>query len=325
MPPPSLPGLLLPPVGLLLLCPSPRGAENRNTPAHPPPQQLILNASALIALSSYIERLWRAPSARVRSRTHRSGNATFALSRHTHLPPLPLPMTPLSHPPQGPQRVRQVHRRRQHRRRRLHLPPLRRRLRRLGLGAHPLRPDRRRPGPRRRAPNRAEAAHAGPRDPDPAPPRKGTRARALSRREDTRPPSFSITPCAQSNHRTPHPPPPTPILHPPTRTQDLPLLFVAAACASGALLDAADEVPFAVLGVACAWGYLRFFQEQRDGTRGDRSDAFSLSSFFPRALQPMARGRGLLCVCCCVRCDGRHACWWDDEGRVAPMFLPRAG
>lgn len=61
------------------------------------------------------------------------------------------------------------------------------------------------------------------------------------------------------------------------------------AVGAGAALDAWDEVPFAVLGVLSAWAYLRFLQEQPDGTRGDGRDSFALSSFFPRVMQPMAR------------------------------------
>lgn len=71
------------------------------------------------------------------------------------------------------------------------------------------------------------------------------------------------------------------------RAKDLPFLFALSAVVFGVVFDALDEVPFAVLGVVVAWGYLRFFQEQRDGSLGDRSEGFSFLSFFPRMLQPL--------------------------------------
>lgn len=37
-------------------------------------------------------------------------------------------------------------------------------------------------------------------------------------------------------------------------------------------------------GMLSAWGYLRFYQ-RRDGIQGDRSETFSILSFFPESLQ----------------------------------------
>ena len=34
------------------------------------------------------------------------------------------------------------------------------------------------------------------------------------------------------------------------------------------------------------WVYLRFYQRQKDGSRGDMAESFSFASFFPEAVKP---------------------------------------
>ncbi|BFZ10529.1 hypothetical protein BsWGS_13568 [Bradybaena similaris] len=41
-----------------------------------------------------------------------------------------------------------------------------------------------------------------------------------------------------------------------------------------------------VSGLVISWVYLRFYQKQSDGNRGDMADNFSFASFFPSQLQP---------------------------------------
>ncbi|GBF88880.1 hypothetical protein Rsub_01379 [Raphidocelis subcapitata] len=62
--------------------------------------------------------------------------------------------------------------------------------------------------------------------------------------------------------------------------------YVAAASLLAALLGAWRSLPFLVVSPYAAWVYLRFFQRQPETTiRGDPSDEFKFSSFFPPAVQ----------------------------------------
>ncbi|XP_782612.3 transmembrane protein 115 [Strongylocentrotus purpuratus] len=45
--------------------------------------------------------------------------------------------------------------------------------------------------------------------------------------------------------------------------------------------------PFMILtGMLTGWVYLRFYQRQTDGSRGDMADTFSFASFFPEVIRP---------------------------------------
>ncbi|GFR48527.1 hypothetical protein Agub_g10422 [Astrephomene gubernaculifera] len=68
----------------------------------------------------------------------------------------------------------------------------------------------------------------------------------------------------------------------------LPLLFVTATVGLAAGLKQYMEVPFLLLGTYNAWVYLRYFQLQPDAqSRGDSSDDFKFSGFFPPLLAPV--------------------------------------
>eukprot|EP01137_Pigoraptor_chileana_P004750 Opistho-2@46815 len=72
----------------------------------------------------------------------------------------------------------------------------------------------------------------------------------------------------------------------PLRVSMLPLTLVALVAAF-TILGAAPyhELPFVIFGIYGAWMYLRYFQ-QKEGIKGDMSEAFSFTTFFPEALQP---------------------------------------
>ena len=40
-----------------------------------------------------------------------------------------------------------------------------------------------------------------------------------------------------------------------------------------------------ISGIASSWVYLRFFQRNQQGTRGDMSESFSFATFFPEPIQ----------------------------------------
>ncbi|GLC33280.1 hypothetical protein PLESTB_000351300 [Pleodorina starrii] len=68
----------------------------------------------------------------------------------------------------------------------------------------------------------------------------------------------------------------------------LPLLFLTVTVGAAAALQQFSEIPFLLLGTYNAWVYLRFFQQQPDSQhRGDSSDDFKFSGFFPSFLAPV--------------------------------------
>lgn len=95
-------------------------------------------------------------------------------------------------------------------------------------------------------------------------------------------------------------------LTPPSRTghccfqlppQYLPLIFVAGAVGLCAAFKQFAQLPFVLLGAFSAWLYLRFFQQQADSQhRGDASDDFKFSGFFPPILAPVIDPFGLACA-----------------------------
>mmetsp|Transcript_30521 Transcript_30521/g.58768 ORF Transcript_30521/g.58768 Transcript_30521/m.58768 type:complete len:312 (-) Transcript_30521:178-1113(-) len=70
------------------------------------------------------------------------------------------------------------------------------------------------------------------------------------------------------------------------RLKQLPFLLLLVVSLVYITLDV-DLVTFSVLGTFCSWVYLRFYQERSNGSKGDMSDAFAFSSFFPVLLQPV--------------------------------------
>jgi hypothetical protein len=68
--------------------------------------------------------------------------------------------------------------------------------------------------------------------------------------------------------------------------QFLPSLYVLAGAAAAAGLQAWTSIAFLLLAPYCCWVYLRFFQAQPETTlKGDPSEDFKFSSFFPDAMQ----------------------------------------
>ena len=81
-----------------------------------------------------------------------------------------------------------------------------------------------------------------------------------------------------------------------TAPQYLPTLYVATALTLTAVLQAWTAAALLVTAPYCTWVYLRFFQWQPETTlRGDPSEDFRFSSFFPDAVQVGGRqGRAQL-------------------------------
>ncbi|EFN51672.1 hypothetical protein CHLNCDRAFT_139902 [Chlorella variabilis] len=70
------------------------------------------------------------------------------------------------------------------------------------------------------------------------------------------------------------------------RAKHLPALYAAAMVGGSLALGGAVRViPFTLFGTYLGWAFLRFVQT-RNGVRGDLSDEFRLSTFFPQPLQP---------------------------------------
>lgn len=63
------------------------------------------------------------------------------------------------------------------------------------------------------------------------------------------------------------------------------LLFVSIVLWAIGLLDGTHPVMFGS-GLIVSWVYLRFYQRHPNGSRGDSSESFTFSSFFPNVLQP---------------------------------------
>lgn len=70
------------------------------------------------------------------------------------------------------------------------------------------------------------------------------------------------------------------------RVKYLPSILILLATAVAVALNSYLELPFVVIGTYSAWLYLRFFQQQPDSiVKGDPSDEFKFSSFFPSFLE----------------------------------------
>eukprot|EP00238_Polyblepharides_amylifera_P001135 CAMPEP_0196573490 /NCGR_PEP_ID=MMETSP1081-20130531/3391_1 /TAXON_ID=36882 /ORGANISM="Pyramimonas amylifera, Strain CCMP720" /LENGTH=238 /DNA_ID=CAMNT_0041891225 /DNA_START=260 /DNA_END=977 /DNA_ORIENTATION=- len=70
------------------------------------------------------------------------------------------------------------------------------------------------------------------------------------------------------------------------RLKQLPLVLVGAVVLLY-VLTGVDLVTFSLLGMFSAWVYLRFYQEKPGGAKGDATEAFSFSSFFPQLVRPV--------------------------------------
>ncbi|KAI8463264.1 MAG: eukaryotic integral membrane protein-domain-containing protein [Monoraphidium minutum] len=82
----------------------------------------------------------------------------------------------------------------------------------------------------------------------------------------------------------------------------LPTLYVVAAAAVAVGVGQARALAFLLVGTYCSWVYLRFFQWQPETTlRGDPSEDFKFSSFFPDALSgPIDAAGGVFSTVCCL-------------------------
>jgi len=69
-------------------------------------------------------------------------------------------------------------------------------------------------------------------------------------------------------------------------SQWLPTLFVLVSVAISFFLEgSASYIPTIIFGIYMSWIYLRYFQRKPEtGLKGDPSDDFSFSSFFPEFL-----------------------------------------
>lgn len=72
------------------------------------------------------------------------------------------------------------------------------------------------------------------------------------------------------------------------RVKHLPVLYISTVTIgfllkSMTVLDPTTML-LSVFGLLVSWAYLRFYQTQ-DGVRGDRSEAFAFTTFFPEQLQ----------------------------------------
>ncbi len=78
--------------------------------------------------------------------------------------------------------------------------------------------------------------------------------------------------------------------------QFLPLLYVLGSVGLCMALNQSSYIPFIVLGTYNSWLYLRFFQQQPDSQhKGDSSDDFKFSGFFPSILALVLDPIGILC------------------------------
>jgi hypothetical protein len=67
----------------------------------------------------------------------------------------------------------------------------------------------------------------------------------------------------------------------------VPSLYVLLACGVIAATKAHTQLPFLLFGTYFAWLYLRFFQQQPETSiKGDPSEDFKFSTFFPELLHP---------------------------------------
>ncbi|CAG8580378.1 801_t:CDS:2, partial [Dentiscutata erythropus] len=69
------------------------------------------------------------------------------------------------------------------------------------------------------------------------------------------------------------------------RIKHFPGIFVIWSFAYFLIFDAQSQFLFVIYGWLISWTYIRFFKMQ-DGLRGDRSETFSMASFFPEFIQP---------------------------------------
>jgi len=98
---------------------------------------------------------------------------------------------------------------------------------------------------------------------------------------------------------------PAPKQHP---HQFLPTLYVLVGTIASVALQSFTSIAFLLLAPYCAWVYLRFVQWQPETTlRGDPSDDFRFSTFFPDAVQ--VGGRWSSCVMGWLGWGGFIFCW----------------
>ncbi|KAG0251157.1 hypothetical protein DFQ27_008962 [Actinomortierella ambigua] len=69
------------------------------------------------------------------------------------------------------------------------------------------------------------------------------------------------------------------------RVKSLPLLFAVFMAVVGVVFSTQVQFLMALYGLLISWTYARFIKVA-DGAKGDRSETFSLASFFPEILQP---------------------------------------
>ncbi|CAG8534888.1 6363_t:CDS:2 [Paraglomus occultum] len=69
------------------------------------------------------------------------------------------------------------------------------------------------------------------------------------------------------------------------RVKHFPSIFIITSLIFFILFEAQSQFLLVIYGWLISWTYIRFFKVQ-DGIRGDRSETFSLASFFPEMLQP---------------------------------------
>ncbi|CAI2163528.1 5325_t:CDS:2 [Funneliformis geosporum] len=72
------------------------------------------------------------------------------------------------------------------------------------------------------------------------------------------------------------------------RVKHLPSLFVSISFACFLLFESQTQFLLVFYGSFISWVYLRFFKYQ-DGLIGDRSETFSMASFFPEFIQPVVK------------------------------------
>ncbi|CAG8663847.1 13490_t:CDS:2 [Funneliformis caledonium] len=72
------------------------------------------------------------------------------------------------------------------------------------------------------------------------------------------------------------------------RVKHLPSLFIIVNFVCFLLFESQTQLLLVFYGSLISWVYLRFFKYQ-DGLRGDRSETFSMASFFPEFIQPVVK------------------------------------